>query len=172
MAGLPSTAAPRRDVRRLLRVAGDTTLLPELVALFSYSISRALDSLEAAPTPEVRLAITRGVITPLERARDALGSAIVRQGCAPERALIGAEAVDLAHMQLRVLVAASRKPGFPWELLPEVLGDPGSCLHRLDRALGRVSGIPADPVYDGAGTRGEPGNTDPVVEGGPGEPRR
>jgi hypothetical protein len=128
------------SVTFLLRLDPDRRLVVELDALFGYSVCRALQSLERTEGAEYRMAITRRVIEPLERARSVLSRAAQRRGRARERLLLPADVVELAEMQYRALCQATGNENFPWDELPEPLRNPFAASDRLLRVLGRRAG--------------------------------
>lgn len=138
------------EVVMLLRTQRDEFLVPALLALFSFSILRAMEAIERAPAAGVRRAITYQVIEPLERGRAELVRSSARRGRRSERLLLPAWVVTLAERQLRALCAASRRPEFPWDELPAPLGTPTALRERLLRACGHTT----SPVRRIAGSRG------------------
>lgn len=132
---MPGTTAPPASVDVLVRNDTNGRLPLELMALFSYSISRALDSLEEAAAAEIRLALTHQVIDPLERARAVLLRALRRRG-SRERFVLPHSVVMLCDMQFRALCAASREPGFPWDELPGPLRNTAAAHRRFCECAG------------------------------------
>lgn len=130
------------EVVVLLRIDRDEHLAPALLALFSFSILRAMEAIERAPAAGVRRAITHRIIEPLERGRTELMRGSVRGGCRPERLLLPAWVVTLAERQLRALAEAACRQGFPWDELPEPLREPHLLRDRLLRARGLQSPLP------------------------------
>lgn len=135
---MTSRTRGRKDVLVMLRLDPGERLAVELDAVFGYSIGRALDCIDQTDAAEVRIGVTRRIITPLERARSVLSRALQRGGGRPpERLLLPADVVDLAETQLRALCQAALYEDFPWDEVPDCLLDPPRVREHLDRALGR-----------------------------------
>lgn len=110
-------------------------LANELFALFSYSIARALESLEKTSDADVRITITRQVIEPLERARERLRRHRGRRRPGV-RLVLPQPVVRLADVQFRALCAAAGRKDFCADTLPAELRDPASAQHRFRQCAG------------------------------------
>ncbi len=129
--------------------------IQRLDTLFGFSIQRALWALESAASAAARLAVTRAVITPLERERLNLQQAAVRCQGGGGRLLLPRSTVELIERQWRSLCQVATRAEFDSGLLPPALGDP-FCGHR---AFQKARGLgptpierPARPPARGAGT--------------------
>lgn len=135
---MSSPTGETRDILVMLRLEPGDRLPVELDAVFGYSISRALDCIDQTDASEVRIGVTRRIITPLERARSILSRALQRGGGRPpERILLPADVVELAETQLRALCQAALYEDFAWDDVPDCLLDPMRVRDHFDRALGR-----------------------------------
>ena len=98
--------------------------LERLDALFGFSLQRALWSLESAASAAARLAVTRGVIAPLERERHHLQRAALQCQGRGGRLLLPRSTVDLIERQWRSLCRVAARHDFDPELLPPLLANP------------------------------------------------
>lgn len=119
----------------LFRADSAGRLANELFALFSYSIARALESLEKTSDAQVRITVTRQVIDPLERARERLRRHRGRRRPGL-RLVLPRTVVTLADVQYRALCAAAGRRNFCHETLPAELRDPVAAHHRFRQCAG------------------------------------
>jgi len=110
-------------------------LANELFALFSYSIARALESLEKTSDAQVRITVTHQVIEPLEHARERLRRHRGRRRPGV-RLVLPQPVVRLADVQFRALCAAAARRNFSSDTLPPELRDPVAAHHRFRQCAG------------------------------------
>ena len=120
--------------------------LERLDALFGFSLQRALWSLESAASAAARLAVTRGVIAPLERERHNLQRAAVQCQGRGGRLLLPRSTVELIERQWRSLCRVAARSDFDPALLPSLLADPLAGARAFREACGLAATSRAEPL--------------------------